>query len=761
MNFERTFQWASYGLVGVAFLAVALSGELGVAAPVLFAVAFVGSFFRRTDGPLQQRTALVWTAVLFVALAALTLWSYRDGNWLLHALEFALLMTASRLFQRRFAKDYLQLFALSFLLMLVAAVIHPSMIFAVCFVAYAILAIWSLTMVHLVREIEVQTETGPEHLLPPQRSWIPWRRTKTPESLPESPISLETLQWRQRRLIGGGFLFTSSVMAICALLASMLFFFLFPRLGMGFFYARTRATQQVTGFADAVKLGNFGKIKTSAQVVMRLRFPQDKARLRRSVRLRGLSFDHFDGRNWSRTKGPRWRLQRFGQRFDVPKRGEPIDGLERGYLMHIYLEPLHTDVRVLFAPPRTRSLTFLDSEYDVYRGRQKRISYGLGGDLTFKAPADTSLAYAAVVVEPISESRRRAQIRAHAKETTPTWVKERWLQLPDKLDPRIATLAKTLTAGKTSRLAQALIVTESLRRDWTYSLAGDQDPADPLGDFLFGNKRGHCEYFATSMAVMMRSLGHPARVVNGFLGGQFNDFGDYRMIKQGDAHSWVEVYFPAYGWATFDPTPPAGQLAPELQGLIGLARRIADGGAMLWYTWVVEYDLERQVDVMRKIGRTLRKMTSGLRIKTRQRPSRHEAAPAPEGQETDEGGEQWPWLPAALLTGALAVGVWWWRRRDTQAVFDERLHKTTVRIDRSLRRLGVPRAPWQTWRQATDGVIAACPDVSPEARAFATAWDRARYGMDTPDSRQRALQAAVLFERRLRVEEAEVKRHGG
>ena len=133
MNFNRSFVLISYGLVGVAFLAVALSGEIGWVAPVAFSACWVISLPLPTDGPPKTRAAHVWTAFLLVAAVGLLAWAWRDERYVHHALEFALLMTVSRLFQRRFAKDYLQLYALSFLLMLVAAVIHPSLTFAICF----------------------------------------------------------------------------------------------------------------------------------------------------------------------------------------------------------------------------------------------------------------------------------------------------------------------------------------------------------------------------------------------------------------------------------------------------------------------------------------------------------------------------------------------------------------------------------------------------------------------------------------------------
>jgi transglutaminase-like putative cysteine protease len=94
--------------------------------------------------------------------------------------------------------------------------------------------------------------------------------------------------------------------------------------------------------------------------------------------------------------------------------------------------------------------------------------------------------------------------------------------------------------------------------------------ADPLADFLFHVKQGHCEYFATALGVMLRTQGIATRVVNGFLPGEYNQAAGAFTVRQSDAHSWVEVYFPqTNSWVTFDPTPPAGRTPRERTGLAG------------------------------------------------------------------------------------------------------------------------------------------------------------------------------------------------
>src|SRR5699024_1231471 len=92
--------------------------------------------------------------------------------------------------------------------------------------------------------------------------------------------------------------------------------------------------------------------------------------------------------------------------------------------------------------------------------------------------------------------------------------------------------------------------------NFQYTLDLPKTTGEPVEDFLFNTQRGHCEYFASSAVLMLRSIGVPARMVNGFLGGTWNDVGDYLTVRQGDAHAWVEVFVPKLGWIPFDPTPP-------------------------------------------------------------------------------------------------------------------------------------------------------------------------------------------------------------
>jgi hypothetical protein len=119
--------------------------------------------------------------------------------------------------------------------------------------------------------------------------------------------------------------------------------------------------------------------------------------------------------------------------------------------------------------------------------------------------------------------------------------------------------------------------------------------SDPLTDFLFNVKSGHCEYYSTAMAVLLRTRGIAARVVNGFLPGEYNEAAGAYTVRKSDAHSWVEVYFPATrSWVTFDPTPSAGRTEPVRTGLSAQLQKYAEALELIWFQYVVGYDKQEQ-----------------------------------------------------------------------------------------------------------------------------------------------------------------------
>jgi transglutaminase-like putative cysteine protease len=138
----------------------------------------------------------------------------------------------------------------------------------------------------------------------------------------------------------------------------------------------------------------------------------------------------------------------------------------------------------------------------------------------------------------------------------PTTIKTKYLQLPSSVPARVLALAQTITAAKTTPYDKAEAVETYLRNTYKYSTVVKSAPPgrDPVDYFLFDLKADFCEYFASSMAVLLREVGVPARVVEGFTAGELDVTNRY-AVKELNAHAWVEVYFPQYGWIEFEPTP--------------------------------------------------------------------------------------------------------------------------------------------------------------------------------------------------------------
>jgi transglutaminase-like putative cysteine protease len=181
----------------------------------------------------------------------------------------------------------------------------------------------------------------------------------------------------------------------------------------------------------------------------------------------------------------------------------------------------------------------------------------------------------------------------------------RYLQLPP-VDPRIPELALDL-AGTGTEMERAATLENALRLRYLYSLElPSKEPADPLAEFLFTRKKGHCEYFASAMTVMLRTMGIPSRLVNGFQSGTFNPFSGLYVIRASDAHSWVEAFLPGAGWMVFDPTPPAPRAAAY--SLLTRIELTLDAADTFWQEWVVNYDINRQITLAQRLEEKTRRI---------------------------------------------------------------------------------------------------------------------------------------------------------
>jgi protein-glutamine gamma-glutamyltransferase len=579
MIFDVLHKRVIYAVVIMGLLPITLSGEIPL--PYLFGiwVAILFSYVRQVPMHREEKQRRMWTSVLLGALVICITMGVITGNWLLYAILFALLMIVTRLFLSRSSKDVFQLLGLSFMALIAGAVVNPDITFFLIFIGYTIFGIWALVLLHLQRDMEALAE----------------------DSLEEQE---EETNWQSTTLIRGRFLLGTSVLAIIVLLFSAAFFFLFPRMGMGFFFGQGRSGKKVSGFSEQLELGHFGTIKDDMDVIMRVEYPEDRMNSSRRVRLRGISFDKYDGKRWSKTNkhlrslptlpGGRWAVMHDKRNWDFP------EGQTR-VLQDIYLEPLNMDRRVIFGEPRMINVAIGNVMLDRLKRDRLRFYQDHGTDVMTKSRQDTAIRYQVISANfnpDVTELRE-------AGTDVPEAIASTYLQLPDTLSTRIRQLAEDITGSQNNNHDKVRAVMRYLRSNYSYTTEGGHDPDDPLQDFLFDRRSGHCEYFASAMTILLRAAGVPARPANGFFGGAYNRYGHYYAIRQADAHSWVEVWYPEFGWLTYDPTPPSMVIVPPEDGFWAGVNAFFDSVKLKWYRWIVEYDLEKQLEVFKGLGRML------------------------------------------------------------------------------------------------------------------------------------------------------------
>jgi transglutaminase-like putative cysteine protease len=712
MTLEGTHKFVLHAICAVGIAPLGLSGELPTPVVIATYLALAWSWFSRVPREANPKAARIWTGVVVAAFVAAAT-AMLAGELLLPPVLFGLVLVVTRLLQSRSSRHVFQLYGLTFVAMIAGAVMNPMLSFLFLFLLYVVLLVWGLVLLHLQRDLEQLARQ---------------REVDSQERAREG--------WQAQSVIRPGFLAGSSVLALLVFAGSLGIFFMFPRLGMGFFYQQGRRGDAMSGFSDSIELGHFGTLKDSYQVVMRVDLLDDGAMRTKKLRLRGIGFDHYDGRSWSKSAKTK---ETFPMRQSAPGewvvgdwrrsgRGNSRPPVERGppTRYQVYLEPIGLGERMVFGIPKIDQLAITNYRIDALKKERTSFVRDLAEDVSTKGRADVALTYIAVS----DESQPNPEALAKAEEPMPDRVADLYLQLPGDLDPRFRALATELAAAEPTPHAKVMAIQRHLRT-YRYTLEGGHDPRDPLADFVFGRKAGHCEYFASAMVVMLRTLGIPARPANGFYGGAFNEYGLYYAMRQADAHSWVEVWFPGYGWLTFDPTPPGGGLiVPPEGGVWGALEAWLDNLRLHWFRWVVEYDLEKQFQVFRDLAASMQGIL----------PSPRGAADDPRAWA--QGAKEWAQDPRSWVkVGGIVVALVflrfgalpllgllrrWLRRRRGDGPRPEEL--AYARMLRLLARQGIGRAPAETPRELCGRVEALGYRARTEVALVTRAFETVRFG---------------------------------
>ncbi len=361
------------------------------------------------------------------------------------------------------------------------------------------------------------------------------------------------------------------------LLAGIVFVGL-PRTTYGGFRVAGLSGITRTGLGRFVRLGDFGEIKLSREVVMTL-VPAEGPYVS-PVRWRGAAFDAYEEGEWTHQLLDLSLLPRNGVNNYLLDRPSS----EARVSVEVFLEPLDTDV--LFIPPSSLEVNvslpslFVDPFLTVRSGRRARAGRRYTVGFRPDAPSSSSSVGG---VERMRDWRRR-----------------RYTELPP-LSEDFHALARRFEQSGRPHLETAAAVERYLRSEFGYSLVTPSRVRDdPVEDFLFEARAGHCEYFATAMVLLLRAQSIPSRLVTGFRQGRWVDLTDFEVVRKSDAHAWVEVFDKQTGWNAFDPTPSAPEALDS--GTFGLFAEGIASLRLIWDMYVVAFDYERQRNVWGGVG---------------------------------------------------------------------------------------------------------------------------------------------------------------
>lgn len=576
-NFETFFRAISYAVVVCGFLSLYSTGDLGLIISAAFILVLIAAwFFEDTQWQISER---IGTVSLFVIVPVFYIaWKYKlFGSVGINESQIAgmlarmiLLLAAIKLFQKKSDRDWLFLYLMAFFEVLLAAGMSISPLYLGSLILYLLTSICAIitfeirkTSNSIAADLNIKKQNTNPNLLNLKNT--PFKR------LPLTAVAL---------------------LILILMIATPLFFAL-PRTGGAGFGNNSKGLSGFTGFSDSVKLGSIGQLKESDEIVMRIILDDAKAENKQSLRWRGVALDNFDNKSWSKSDISR-ELSRENNIPIIKKDEDPLRFDKQASdkddiaTQTIYLEPIDSDV--LFG---------LSRPFAIQQAKLQNIFIDSNGNITFPRTDYERISYTIF-------SDRRIPLTDNLRTDNglyPAEVQERYLQLPKSYDMRIAQFASQISGNYQTRYDKAKAIETYLQTQFGYTLEMKATGDEPLADFLFNVREGHCEYFATAMAVMLRTQGIAARVINGFQQGEFNETAGAYIVRQRDAHSWVEIYFPQNdAWIEFDPTPFAGQFnESENAGILGSFNKYVEALETMWVQYFVAYDNQEQRSLFRSV----------------------------------------------------------------------------------------------------------------------------------------------------------------
>ena len=544
---QRFFDISLYLLLLTGFGMLAGTGKLDVFSQLVVIAAFLGKGYlllRQSDArvPEQWTTYLTFVYTAFFAID----YFFISQSFISSLVHMVLLLAILKVFAIHRERDYVYLELLAFGMVLAAAILTVDSLFFAIFCVFVLLAVMTFVSMEM------------------RRSWL------SANSVDQSERRAD----RDLRRLPASVSRACAVLVVSIVLGTVILFFLIPRKpSTGYLGAFASHSDLSTGFSEEVRLGDIGQIQQSSAVVMHVKFAPG-TRVPSDLRWRGVALTSFDGQRWTGPPGDFPAvLNRYGTFSTSQYSSRLFSGNGPRISYRVSLEPF--GARVFFVLPEA---LFINGRYQLLRIDSTGSIFNMD---TTRAITDYSVM--SELPPPMLENPSGSYSEGVSDIV--------YLQPPPRLDPRIPKLARQIAATEPTPFLKAQAVERYLSQNYQYTLQlPDVTPADPVANFLFERKRGHCEYFASAMVVMLRTIHIPSRLINGFRGGEYNDVTGSYIVRARDAHSWVEAFFPGYGWYTFDPTPISSE-APSAWARLYL---YADAMREFWHDWVVNYDTGHQ-----------------------------------------------------------------------------------------------------------------------------------------------------------------------
>ncbi len=549
--------------------AIAAEDAWGLLAIAVAAAASSGAYARRTGGARFPR----WILHLAIALASCHLlyeMFYPQAETTVHIVDlahFIILLCCCKFFELHTYRDAGLVALISFLLMIISALVSASLVFGAIVALDITVGLAWLIAYHTHRQAAAVDDRRQAALV-----------ATIGQTAGDAARSARTVRPAHLR--------TTLMCSLTIALVGAIVFLCTPR-GWSFgVFGRMRGGSpvRVTGLSDVVELTSDAVLEDPSPV-MRVRYTRGGRPLTDTSLMpymRALTFGRYYQGQWRRTPTayPQHITKTSAERPAALTNDITLTDLDGMIRQEVWLDAPTAGVLCAIYPPRA----FSSSEVQVAELDRR--------DLVLKALDTTSETPHYVVY---STPEQRQPRRSDARKPPRFWRDGR-----SSIPPRLRELARELAAAAgnpadpTEHRQVATAFRNYLASD-RYAYALDRGTArangDPIEDFLFENRRGHCEYFASAMTLLCQAVGIRARLASGYCGGERNDVGEFYQFRQQDAHAWVEVYLIDEGWTIFDPTP-ADAIAPRTADVSWLAEpgRFMDYARFKWSTLIVGFD---------------------------------------------------------------------------------------------------------------------------------------------------------------------------